>query len=246
MAQTDRQMKGPPQRADDGRTRLGRDTPPPRAQPHPNHPAQAPKDDTHESRHAHERRDHTARTLQGRHSTSSVKHAHAYTVPSHASDTGTRRDPPSDARTITHRHQRNGRQLTDYACTRGPPVPLTRRNTPPHTPQQLSAAHSTPLTGPHTRARAHARAERARPPASQPNTPAPRTALPRTRPQQRRVADARSTPIAPSRRQERVRARRPASAVHPIEPPRHTGHTPTPTLTSTPHHHHNHTLTKIS
>ena len=199
--QTDRQMKGPPQRADDGRTRLGRDTPPPRAQPHPNHPAQAPKDDTHESRHAHERRDHTARTLQGRHSTSSVKHAHAYTVPSHASDTGTRRDPPSDARTITHRHQRNGRQLTDYACTRGPSVPLTRRNTPPHTPQQLSAAHSTPLTGPHTRARAHARAERARPPASQPNTPAPRTALPRTRPQHadRPVASPRTSPRTSTR-----------------------------------------------
>ena len=67
---------------------------------------------------------HTARTLQGRHSTSSVRHVHAHIAPSHASDTGTRRDPPSDARAITHRHnqvqQRATHRLREYAGTFSP------------------------------------------------------------------------------------------------------------------------------
>ena len=176
---------------------------------------------------------------------------HAHIAPSHASDTGTRRDPPSDARTITHRHQCNSKRLTDYASTRGPSVPLTRRNKPPHAPQPLSTAHSTPLTGPNTKGtRARKRTTHAPTPPqpASPCTPHPDPPNPsRARPRHHRRP--RSTPGHPSSPRQpppEHRDQPPNLPCRAATHPTHTSHTHTPhpqTPPPSPHptpssHHH--------
>ena len=101
--QTDRQNNGPPKRQATDATVS--DPLPSRAHPqHPFPPAQAHRRHHTRANNAHEtagpHNTHATRQVP----TSLFKHMRAHTTPSHASDTGTHRDPPSDARTITYRN----------------------------------------------------------------------------------------------------------------------------------------------
>ena len=101
---------------------------------------------------------------------------HAYIVPSHASDTGTRRDPPSDTRTITHRHQRNSRQLTDsreYTGTYSPANALQQTATHASTAQRHPQRPADRPTHKGTRTRTSRTRAPTSQPAQHPSTPYP-------------------------------------------------------------------------
>ena len=239
--------------AGDGRNRLGS---PPFPYPPTRLCTQAPKNDTarhaqngRTARHEHATRHGRAYTLTQRpRPHNSAPHLLTRTTPSHASDTGTHRDPPSDMRTITHRSRRLA-NWHEYAETFSPANTLQQttprsppRAAPPTAPRQPAQTQGHARTQAHN-ARAHTTSA-GQPPAPRTPTyptphesarapivvPAARQAIPRRR-------DGRRPSLETSRRTI------PAELQHPIRTqPTHTPHpqtlashpqTPIPSL----HHH---------
>ena len=176
---------------------------------------------------------------------------HAYIVPSHASDTGTRRDPPSDTRTITHRHQRNSRQLTDsreYTGTYSPANALQQTATHASTAQRHPQRPADRPTHKGTRTRA-SRTRAPTPP--QPASPAPQHPEPpypsRAHPRHhRRPLSTPGHPSSPRQPPPEHRDQPPNLPRRAATHPTHTSHTHTPhpqTPPPSPHptpssHHH--------